>query len=92
MAQSRVMLYDIATKATRDITGSLPVDPGTPHWSPDGARLVFTAGTRAYNEAWSLEVATGKATQLTKGRTLQIGGFSRDGAKVAAVIATPMPG
>lgn len=89
VAQSRVMLYDLATKATRDITGSLPVDPGTPHWSPDSTRLIFTAGTRAYTEAWSLEVATGKATQLTKGRTLQIGGFSRDGARVAVTMDTP---
>ena len=65
------------------------MDPGTPHWTPDGARLVFTAGTRAYNEAWSLEVASGRATQLTKGRTLQIGTFSADGTRVAVTMDTP---
>ena len=89
VAQSRVMLYDLRTKETKDVTGTLPVDPGTPHWTPDGARLVFTAGTRAYTEAWSLEVASGRATQLTTGRTLQIGTFSADGTRVAVTMDTP---
>ncbi|MBP7777475.1 MAG: S9 family peptidase [Acidobacteria bacterium] len=89
VAQSRLMLYEVATKATRDITGALTVDPGAPQWSPDGTRLVFTAGTRAYSEAWSLEVASGRATQLTKGRTLQLGTFSADGTKVAVIMDTP---
>ena len=89
VGQSHLMLYDVQTKQTRDITGSLPVDPGTPHWTPDGARLVFTAGTRAYNEAWALEVASGRATQITKGRTLSIGTFSADGTRVAVTMDTP---
>ena len=37
IGQSHVMLYDVAAKTTRDATGALRVDPGTPHWSPDGA-------------------------------------------------------
>jgi dipeptidyl aminopeptidase/acylaminoacyl peptidase len=89
VGHSRVLLYDVASKQTRDVTGSLAVDPGAPHWSADGARLVFTAGTRAYSEAWSLEIASGRATQLTKGRTLQIGSFSKDGSKVAVVMDSP---
>lgn len=89
VGQSHLMLYDLQTRQTRDITGTLPVDPGAPHWTPDGARLVFTAGTRAYNEVWSLDVASGRATQLTKGRTLQIGTFSADGTRVAVTMDTP---
>ena len=89
VGHSRVMLYDVATRQTRDLTGSLAVDPGAPQWSSDGSRLYFTAGTRAYVEAWSLDVATGRATQLTKGRTLQLGSFSADGTRVAFAMDTP---
>lgn len=89
VGQSRVMLYDVTSATARDATGQLPVDPGPLHWSADGTRLYFTAGTRAYTEAWTLDVATGRATQLTKGRTLQLGSFSADGTRAALVLDTP---
>jgi len=89
VAHSRVMLYDLPSGETRDITGTLPVDPGTLHWASDGTRLLFTAGTRAYTEAWALEIASGRATQLTTGRTLQLGSFSADGSRVAVTMDTP---
>ncbi|MGE3471271.1 MAG: prolyl oligopeptidase family serine peptidase, partial [Vicinamibacterales bacterium] len=89
VGQSRVMIYDWASKQTRDATGRLPVDPGTLHWTPDSTRLIFAAGTRAYTEAWMLDVTTGDAAQLTKGRTLQIGSFSRDGSRVALTMDSP---
>lgn len=89
VGQSHLMLYDVQSKQTRDITGKLTVDPGTPYWSADSTRLVFVAGTRAYNEAWTLDIATGAATQLTTGKTLQLGSFSKDGAKVAFTMDSP---
>ncbi len=90
VGQSHVLVYDLASKETKDVTGSLAVDPGAPHWLADGVRLVFTAGTRAYNEAWMLDTASGKATQLTRDRTLQIGNFSADGSTVALTLDTPL--
>lgn len=89
VGQQHVMVYDVTAKTTRDVTGQLAVDPGDPLWSADGARLLFAAGTRAYNDVWSLEIATGRATQLSKNRTLQLGTFSADGAKAAVVLDTP---
>lgn len=89
VGHSRVLLYDVQSKQTRDVTGALMVDPGAPHWSADSSRLVFVAGTRAYTEAWTLDVSTGAATQLTKGRTLQIGSFSKDGTRVAFTMDSP---
>ena len=89
VGQSHLMLYDVASRQTRDITGSLSVDPGAPQWSRDGARLIFASGTRAYVDAFSLEVATGHVTQLTKGRTLRLGSFSADGTRVAFTMDSP---
>ena len=89
VGHSRLMLYDVESRQTRDLSGSLTVDPGAPQWSRDGSRLYFTAGARAYVDAFSLEVATGRVTQLTKGRTLQLGSFSTDGTRVAFTMDTP---
>lgn len=94
--QSRLMLYDVATKQTRDITGTLAVDPTaapwattTLHWRPDGKTLVFAAGDRAYVNAFSFDLASGRAMPLTKSRTLQIGTYSADGSRVAFVLDAP---
>ena len=89
IGQSHVMLYDVTAKTTRDATGELRVDPGTPHWSPDGRRLLFTAGDRAYANAYELDLASGRATPLTSRRTLQFGTFSADGARVAFTMDSP---
>jgi Tol biopolymer transport system component len=89
VGHSHVLLYDVATRQTRNVSSQVPVDPGAPHWSADGSRLVFAAGTRAYNEAWALDIASGRATQLSKGRTLQLGTFSADGTKAAVILDTP---
>ena len=95
--QSHVMLYEVATKQTRDVTGTLTVDPSaagwattTLHWRPDGRTLVFTAGDRAYVNAFSFDSAAGRATALTTGRTLQLGTFSGDGSRVSFIMDAPL--
>lgn len=87
--QPRLMLYDVAAGEARDATGDLTVSPGALLWSPDAARLYFTAGTRAYVDAYALEVARGRFTRLTNGRTLQMTSISRDGRVIAGTVDTP---
>ena len=89
VGQSRVMVYDVATRQTRDATGSLAVEPGALHWSADSRRLLFSTGDRAYSNAYELELASGKATALTAKRTLQLGSFSADGTRVAFTMDSP---
>jgi dipeptidyl aminopeptidase/acylaminoacyl peptidase len=87
--QPRLMLYDVAARTARDVTGDLAVAPGSPTWSPDGTRIHFTTGARAYVEAYALDVASGRYTQLTKGRTIQVHSMSRDGRTVAGTLDSP---
>ena len=57
VSQERLLVYDVASRQTRDVTGSLAVDPdGALHWSPDGRRLRFSAGDRAYVNAFELDL------------------------------------
>jgi dipeptidyl aminopeptidase/acylaminoacyl peptidase len=87
---SRLVLYDIATKTIKDL-GSREFDlgAGAPRWSPDSKSIVFTAGKRAYSEVFRLDVATGKYTQLTQQKTLQVGSQSKDGRVVAVTMDSP---
>lgn len=87
--QQRLMLYDVTARTARDVTGDLAVAPGSPRWSPDGTTVLFASGTRAYVEAYALDVATGRFTQLTRERTLQLHSMSRDGRTVAGTVDSP---
>jgi dipeptidyl aminopeptidase/acylaminoacyl peptidase len=89
IGHSRVMIYDVATRQTRDATGTLAVDAGPLYWSADGRRLLFSTGDRAYTNAYELDLASGRATALTSKRTLQLGSFSADGSRVAFTMDSP---
>jgi dipeptidyl aminopeptidase/acylaminoacyl peptidase len=60
-----------------------------PSWSPDSARIYFTSGTRAWIDAYALDVASGRFTQLTRGRTLQLHSMSADGRVLAGTMDSP---
>jgi dipeptidyl aminopeptidase/acylaminoacyl peptidase len=87
---SRLVLYDVARKTLKDLkTPDFDLDAGSPRWAPDSRSLVFTAGKRAYSEVFRLDVATGKYTQLTQQKTLQLGTRSKDGRVVALTMDSP---
>ncbi len=58
--QSRLMLYDVETKATRDVSSpAFDTDAGAPQWTAEGNRVLFLSGKRAYNEAFAFDLTTG---------------------------------
>ena len=88
---SHLTLYDVTRKTLKDVSNpSLDVDPGATRWSPDSKSLLFTAGKRAYSEVFRFEVATGKYSQLTQQKTLQLGSRSKDGRVVAVTMDSPL--
>jgi dipeptidyl aminopeptidase/acylaminoacyl peptidase len=87
---SRLVLYDVARKAQKDAgSREFDLDVNAPRWFPDGKSIVFTAGKRAYTEAFRYDLATGKYTQLTQQKTLQLGSRSKDGRVVALTMDSP---
>src|SRR5262245_21253055 len=91
VGNSHLTLYDVAANSIKDVArADLDAEPGVLTWSADSARIFFTAGKRAYTEAFAFDVKTGAYTQLTQKKTLQIGSRSRDGRIVAVTMDTPM--
>jgi dipeptidyl aminopeptidase/acylaminoacyl peptidase len=90
IARSRLMLYDVDARMLRDASrADFDVDMGTPEWSPDGRRILFTTGRRAYREAYSYDVVAGAYAQLSRQKILQLGSQSRDGRVVAVTMDSP---
>ena len=90
IGHGHLILYDVSKKAVRDVwSRDFDVDPGSPQWSADSRQILFVAGKRAYSEAFSFDVGTGRYTQLTRDKTLQSGSRSRDGKVVAVTMDSP---
>jgi dipeptidyl aminopeptidase/acylaminoacyl peptidase len=88
--QSRLLLYDVASKAIKDVSStSFDTDAGGPVWTAEGNRVMFVAGKRAYNEAFAYDLTTGRYTQLSTKRTLQGLSISKDGRTIALTMDAP---
>ena len=89
---SRLMFYDVATRKVRDASDPrFDNSPGTILWTPDGKRLLFGAGDRAYRSVVAYTLSTGQYTKLTKGQMIAFGNgsLSKDGSKVAFTMDSP---
>lgn len=90
VTQSRLVIYDVQAKTIKDASSpSFDLEAGTPQWSPDSARILFTTGQRAYNTVFAYDVASERYTALTERRTVQLGTQSRDGQVIALLQDSP---
>ncbi|MEZ5286993.1 MAG: S9 family peptidase [Vicinamibacterales bacterium] len=88
--QSHLVLYDVEARRVRSAASpSFDLQPRTPFWSHDSRTVLFTAGRRAYADAFAYDVGAGTYTQLTTDRTLQIGSLAGNGRVVAVTMDTP---
>jgi dipeptidyl aminopeptidase/acylaminoacyl peptidase len=90
VGHGHLVIYDAATRALKNVSRSdFDVDPGAPQWSADGKQVVFAAGKRAYSEVFTYDLASGRYSQLTQQKTLQLGSRSLNGRVVAVTMDSP---
>jgi dipeptidyl aminopeptidase/acylaminoacyl peptidase len=90
LVNARLMLYDVAGRRARDVSSpQFDHNPGSLQWSPDGRRILIGLGARVSRDVFAYDVAAGTYVRLTNGRTLSLGTFSGDGARVAFTMDTP---
>lgn len=90
IGNGHLILFDVARGVLRDVSSAdFDVDVTAPQWSADSRTIHFVAGRRAYREVFSVDVASGNYSQLTRGKTLAYGSRSRDGRVVAVTMDTP---
>ena len=79
-----LILMDLATKRTSNLTVSLPDSVGGATWSADGRSLHFSQGLRAYNHLFRISASGGEPQALTSGLGFGRGfSFSPDGKWLA---------
>ena len=87
---ARLMLYDVAAKATKDAHDpAFDHSLGRPTWTADSRRLLFGLGERVYRSMFAYDVASKKFSRLTERQMISFGSASRDGSKVAFTMDSP---
>ena len=80
ITQQHLVIYDVASKRLKDAASpTFDVDAGTPVYTNEGKRVLFTSGKRAYTEVFAYDLSTAAYTQLTQKRTIANTSVSRDG-------------
>lgn len=65
--KERIILYDMATAQTSDLTEGFDQSSTHYRWSPDGQKLFFISGIHATYQIYEMELATRKIRQITQG-------------------------
>lgn len=83
VGNAHLMLYDAGTQRLKDASAGFDLSPTDMQWTPDGARLIFTAGSRVHREVFTYDLASGRYGQVTKEKNVTLGSMTKDGALVA---------
>ncbi|HEX7021190.1 MAG TPA: LpqB family beta-propeller domain-containing protein, partial [Gemmatimonadaceae bacterium] len=90
VGNSRLMLYDVASKATKDASSpSFDLSPGAPIWAPNSQTIVFTTGVRTARDVYSYVVASGAYTRVTTGQGISSLSLSADGRRATFIADAP---
>ena len=90
IGNNHLILYDVATRTAKDVYDpKADVSEGAPQWTPDGTRVLFTTGERAYTSVYAFDVATGTLRRLADHLLIRGLSLAKDGRSVAFAMDTP---
>lgn len=76
--------------AAKQLTAKFDLNVGAPYWSRDGKTIYFAANILEASEIFSVDVASGAVTQLSKtGASANIAEISRDGNVAIGTLSLP---
>lgn len=86
--RTHLMLLDVASGVSTDLAmPGFDLSAGSPHWTPDGKRILFDTDKGVTNPVFSHDLATQQTTQISRDEIISLasGAQSRDGSRVAYV-------
>jgi dipeptidyl aminopeptidase/acylaminoacyl peptidase len=90
IGNDHLVLYDVASGKTRDTyDAKLDISAGNPRWSPEGSRIMYTTGERAWSAIYSYDVASNKTTRIVDKVLLGQPSVSKDGKLAAYTLGSP---
>ena len=81
--RNRIFVMDVYAQNKVEITEGLDQDANHPQWSEDGKHIYFATGVQATYQLASIEVASKKLSQITRG-THNLSGFQLAGKGMVA--------
>ena len=89
IGNDHLVLYDVASGKSKDTYDpKIDVSAGNPRWTPDGSRVLFTTGERAWNAVYAYDVASNKLNRLVGKMLIGSPSLSRDGRLAAYTLGS----
>lgn len=84
IGNDHLILYDVASARAKDTYDpKVDVSAGNPRWTPDGSRVLFTTGERAWAAVYAYDVAAARLHRIVDKVLIGQPSLSRDG-RIAA--------
>jgi len=90
IGNDHLILYDVASGQAKDTYDSkMDVSAGNPRWTPDGSRVLFTTGERAWAAVYAYDVASNKLDRVAGKMLIGNPSLSKDGRLAAYTLGSP---
>ena len=89
IGNDHLILYDVASGKAKDTYDpKIDVSAGNPRWTPDGSRVLFTTGERAWTAVYAYDVSSNKLNRLAGKMLIGNPSLSKDGRLAAYTLGS----
>ncbi|HSQ29227.1 MAG TPA: S9 family peptidase, partial [Gemmatimonadaceae bacterium] len=89
IGNDHLILYDVSSGKTKDTyDAKIDVSAGNPRWTPDGSRVLFTTGERAWNAVYAYDIASNKLNRVAGKMLIGTPSLSKDGRLAAYTLGS----